>query len=116
MGERMLLALGSSLALLAHLILDEGSLVRAVLVGLFVLLAPGFAVAGHLRLGPLWTSVLAVALSLVLAQGVALSLMYAGLWNPTAALLLLVMITTVAAWGRTGREAWRARRSHAPSA
>jgi hypothetical protein len=78
--------------------LDLSSVVRAPIVLAFVLVCPGLAL---IRLVGVRTATaqlsLGIALSLALDVLVPASLLYAGVWSPSAALGILVGVTFVAA-------------------
>jgi hypothetical protein len=70
---------------------------RAALAAAYLLLVPGWAVVGLLRLGdPHLEWPLAVATSVGLGTVVAQGLVWAGLWTPTLALALLAAVATPA--------------------
>lgn len=89
---------GSGLAALAAVVAEVGAPLQPVLVLWFVLVCPGLAVVGLLRLpSRLFALTLAVALSCALAVVVAQALLLAGAWRPMVGLLILLALTTLAA-------------------
>ncbi len=78
--------------------LDANAAIRAPIVIVFVLTAPGLALV---RLVPvrdcMVVASLAIAVSIALATLVPLVLLYAGLWSPHAALAVLAGVAMVAA-------------------
>jgi hypothetical protein len=81
----------------ALVVADPSSPVRAVLVFLFVMVVPGWALLGGLGLAGGWLLVaLAVATSTSLATAIATAQLYLGVWSPTGTLLVLVLVTVCA--------------------
>jgi hypothetical protein len=78
--------------------------VRALAVAGFVLIVPGWALLDIWSLARGWAGIAFVlGTNVALATIVPLALLYAGLWSPTAALLILAAIAagaTAAAWLR----------------
>lgn len=71
---------------LADTALDTHWAGRPLLALAFVLLVPGYAVVGHLRLDPLVAVVtVAIALSITIGTIVAQIMLWLNLWNPAAA-------------------------------
>ncbi|MCK6209402.1 hypothetical protein KZX45_02460 [Georgenia sp. EYE_87] len=91
------LILASAIALAAYF-LPFPPVPRAAVELSFLLVCPGLALVRILRLpSRLAVASLAVALSLVLDQVVAMVAMYAGGWSPGAALVALAVLTVAAA-------------------
>lgn len=85
-----ILILSSALAAVAVSLLDAPPLVRAPLVGWFLLVCPGMAFVRLLRIQnglALWT--LAIALSFALSILVPTLMLYANLWSPNGTLVIL---------------------------
>lgn len=62
----------------------------------FLIICPGMAFVQLLQIrDPLYETVLAVALSLVMSLGVAATTLYAGFWSPELILLILVGLSLV---------------------
>lgn len=81
----------------APVVADWESFVRAILVGLFVLIVPGWAILDVWDLARGWTGAgLAISLSLALATIVPGALLYSHAWSPLAALLILFGVTLAA--------------------
>lgn len=89
---------GCAIAAVAVQMLPEGSSLRVVLVLGFLAVCPGMAVMRLIQPGRLELWILAVALSLAIDQVVAMTMMYAGVWNSLGAVVGLAMITTALAW------------------
>ncbi len=84
------LIFSSALAAVAVSLLDAPPLVRAPLVGWFLLVCPGMAFVRLLRIQnglALWT--LAIALSFALSILVPTLMLYANLWSPNGTLVIL---------------------------
>ncbi|HEY2223994.1 MAG TPA: hypothetical protein VGI02_18245 [Actinomycetospora sp.] len=89
----------SVVALLAGalVVADVSSPVRGVLVFVFVMVVPGWALLDCWDLARGWLGVaLVVATSTSLATATATAQLYLGLWSPTATVLVLVLITVCA--------------------
>jgi len=79
-------------------------LARALVVGVFVAVAPGWAILEALGLARGWAGVaIAIALSLSLATIIPGALLYAGAWSPVAALAILAGLTVAASTARVAR-------------
>jgi hypothetical protein len=74
-----------------------GDLLRPVLVFVFIVLGPGLAVTGFLRLrDPVTELAIAIPLSLALDLAVAGVMTLSSAWRPDAGLVVSVLITVVA--------------------
>jgi len=90
--------LSSVLALGAVLIAGAESPLRTLLAVWFLLVCPGLALAPLVRLSDaLGTATVAIALSIALDMIVAAALLYAGVWSPVAAFMILATITLAGA-------------------
>jgi uncharacterized membrane protein len=90
--------LSSVLALGAVLIVGGESPLRTLLAVWFLLACPGLALAPLVRLSDaLSTATIAIALSIALDTIVAAALLYAGVWSPVAAFVILATITLAGA-------------------
>jgi hypothetical protein len=97
-SDPVLLILRPMLGIIAAAFSVSGtpSVVRAVLVGVFVLVVPGWSLLEVWELTHGWLGVaLVVATSVALASAVATAMLYLGMWSATLALLVLVGITVV---------------------
>jgi hypothetical protein len=91
----------SALAMLAGIASHGVSPVRTLLVACFLIVAPGLAVVGLLRLRDPWLqAALVPALSLSIDAIVGGALSYTGLWSPAAAILILVGLSALGAFGQ----------------
>lgn len=98
----------SALAAVVAVLGDAGAPVRPMLVIWFVLVCPGMAFVGLIRLpSPLFALTLSIALSCALAVVVAQAMLFAGVWNPVAGLVTLAVLTMVG----TGTDVWVDRRA-----
>ncbi|MGZ4599158.1 MAG: hypothetical protein ACXVYY_06370 [Oryzihumus sp.] len=94
--------LGSAAAALACTVGLVGTPWRAPLVFWFVGVVPGLALQGRLGVtDPLARATLAVAVSVALAALASEALAIASLWSPTALMLFLAGVSTVACLRRT---------------
>jgi uncharacterized membrane protein len=91
----------SALAMFAGVAAHGASPLRTLLVACFLVVAPGLAVVGLLRLGDPWLqAALVPALSLGIDATVGGLLAYSGQWSPAAAILILVGISVLGAFGQ----------------
>jgi hypothetical protein len=86
---------------------------RTLLVVWFLAVCPGWGIMGVLRLADPWLEVAtATALSLAIDVLVTAALSYGGLWSPTAALLILAVVSVCGAlaqvWLAARRSSWKA--------
>jgi hypothetical protein len=86
---------------------------RTLLVVWFLAFCPGWGVIGVVRLADPWLEVAtATALSLAIDVLVSATLSYSGLWSPTAALLILAVVSVsgamVQVWLAERRPNWKA--------
>jgi hypothetical protein len=108
------IAVPVGLALLAAVgvllvVADVQSPIRAVVVGLFVLVAPGWAVLDHWGLVRGWIgAALVVATSISLTTGLLLVQLYAGVWSPRIGLTLLILLILVVELVEVGQRLYRA--------
>ncbi|MBA2631068.1 MAG: hypothetical protein H0U84_08630 [Thermoleophilaceae bacterium] len=76
----------------------DSSPIRTVLAVWFLLLCPGLALVGLMRLNDVWGELtLGVAISVALDTVVAAGLLYAGLWSPPAAFAILAAVSLAGA-------------------
>jgi hypothetical protein len=95
-NDPVLLILRPILGIVAAALAITGSqsVVRAVLVGVFVLVVPGWSLLEVWELAHGWLGVaLVVATSTALASAVATVTLYLGMWSATLTLIVLVGIT-----------------------
>ncbi|OLT10041.1 hypothetical protein BJF78_29390 [Pseudonocardia sp. CNS-139] len=86
-----------AVAVAVLVLLDVRSPVRVAFVLVFVLTAPGWALLDWQGLARGWLgAALAVATSVSLATVVATAQLYAGVWSPTATVLVLALVTVAA--------------------
>ena len=86
---------------------------RTLLVVWFLAVCPGWGIMGVLRLADPWLEVAtAIALSFAIDVLVTATLSYGGLWSPTAALLILAVVSVCGAlaqvWLAASRSNWKA--------
>ena len=87
-----LLAAVSALLVIA----DVRSPIRTVVVGLFLLVAPGWAVLDHWGLARGWIgAALVLATSISLTICLSLVQLYAGAWSPRTGLTLLMLVILI---------------------
>ena len=92
------LLLSSVLALGAVLISGGDSALRTLLAVWFLLACPGLALAPLIGLNDvLGTATVAIALSIALDTIVTAALLYAGIWSPGAAFMILATFTLAGA-------------------
>jgi hypothetical protein len=102
-GMRLLVLLLCASVMLERAAGQGASPARTVLAVCFLALAPGLGVVGLLRLSDPWLqAALVPALSLALDAIVGGVLSYAGLWSPTAGILILVAISALGALAGVG--------------
>ena len=90
--------IASAIAVNVVVLVDSQSVVRPLLVLWFMLICPGMAFVRLLRLKSMAVELsLATALSVALATILAGSLLYSGLWSPTAGLITLGCIAVLGA-------------------
>lgn len=83
----------AAVAAVALVVADAGGAARHVVVLAFLMLGPGLAVVGLLRLGdPVAELAIGVALSVVIDGLVASASMYAGVWSPEGFLIAVAGI------------------------
>ena len=91
----------ATLAMVEGVATHGPSPLRTLLVVCFLAIAPGLAVVGLLRLSDPWLeAALVPALSLSIDAIVAGVLSYTGLWSPAAAILILVGLSVIGAFGQ----------------
>jgi len=90
-----------ALAAVALVVADAGGVARHVVVLAFLLLGPGLAVVGLLRLGdPVAELGIGIAVSVVIDGFVAGASMYAGVWSPEGFLIAVAGIAIVCSAAR----------------
>lgn len=91
----------STLAMYAGVEAHGVSPLRTLLAAGFLVVAPGLAVVGLLRLSDPWLqAALVPALSLAIDALVGGMLAYSGVWSPATAILILVGISVLGAFGQ----------------
>jgi len=89
----LVIVASSGAAMLGGVVSSGTSSVRTLLIAWFLVVAPGLALIGLLRLRDVWLELALVpALSLAVDAIVAGTLSYTGLWSPAAAIMILVAI------------------------
>lgn len=82
------------LAAIAAIVTEAPQPLRAVAVLSFLVLCPGMAFVGLLRLKDSWAEwTLAIALSLAIDALVAIFILYVGLWSPTWIFMVIAILT-----------------------
>jgi uncharacterized membrane protein len=91
---------------------DSQFVLRPVVALWFLVICPGKALVGVLRISEKLTELtLAVALSLVIDAVVSEALIYVGLWSPKSSLAVIVAITMSGLALQGGQAFWRRQRS-----
>ncbi|WP_210439616.1 hypothetical protein [Nocardioides xinjiangensis] len=95
---RAAVTVGSAVVAVAAVMADVGAPAQPILVLWFVLVCPGAAFVGLVRLpSPGFAFALSVATSCALAAVVAQVMLFAGVWSPLGGLVVLAELTIVAA-------------------
>jgi hypothetical protein len=97
----LVVLLFSSVAMLEGVATQGDSPLRTLSVICFLTIAPGLGLVGLLRLSDPWLeAALVPALSLSIDAIVGGILSYTGLWSPAAAVLILVALSVLGAFGQ----------------
>lgn len=93
-----LVVLVSTVAAVVAAIVGGGSALDMIAIVLFVLVGPGLALVPFLGLDDVWAEVtLSLAISVAIGTLLATTLLFAGLWSPTAIFVALASISVAGA-------------------